>query len=73
MVGFGENDDRFITVYNLTSIDNFGDMLPDEVKQIIKMYNERQVGNAAVREVQFVVQKNLKGLLEAAADCRSVI
>ena len=63
MVGFGANGNRFITVHNITSMDDFEDMSPEEVEQIIKMYNDCQVGQAVARKVGFLVQKKLKGLL----------
>ena len=64
VVGFAGHAQRFIDVHNITSMDDFEDMVPDEVEQIIKMYNERQLGNnAAARKVGFLVQKKLKGFL----------
>ena len=64
VVGFGNNGDRFITVHGITSVDDLEDMTPDEAELIIKMYNDRQVGNnAATRKVGFLVQKKMKGLL----------
>ena len=64
VVGFGNNGDRFITVHGITSMDDTKDMTPDEAELIIKMYNDRQVGNnAATRKVGFLVQKKMKGLL----------
>lgn len=63
VAGFGTNHDRFITVHSITGMDDFSFMDPDEVAQIMKMYNDRQTGANSHRKLGFTVLKKLKGFL----------
>ncbi len=63
VVGFGNNHNRFINIHRITSMDDFRFMDPDEVEQIMKMYNDRQIGANVNRKLGFMVQKKLQGLL----------
>ncbi len=63
MVRFGNNHNQFINMHSITSMDDFGFMDPDEVEQIMKICNDRQIGANMNRKLGFTVQKKLKGLL----------
>ena len=63
-VSFGADVNRFIAVHNLTSMDDFELLDPDNAKTILKMYNDRQTGQAGQnRKKGFPVQPKLQGFL----------